>query len=128
MTRTPFFERPILNSPYEYPGRHWELTKDGQPTDHIADSRRRAAFISPIPPSQKQRRARQAELDFADQTGVGTARQRYAQVRTINELRRAVDDWRAIPDPAKWRVTPETQRLLQHWRHHPFQNLRPFFC
>ncbi len=28
-----FFERPILNSPYHYPGRHWELDEDGQPTD-----------------------------------------------------------------------------------------------
>jgi len=28
-----FFEKPILNSPYEYPGRHWELDADGQPTN-----------------------------------------------------------------------------------------------
>jgi len=27
-----FFEKPILNSPYEYPARHWELPPDGQPT------------------------------------------------------------------------------------------------
>jgi hypothetical protein len=27
-----FFERPILNSPYAYPDRHWELDDDGQPT------------------------------------------------------------------------------------------------
>lgn len=25
-------------------------------------------------------------------------------------------------------MTPETARLLQHWRHHPFQGVRPFFC
>ena len=25
-------------------------------------------------------------------------------------------------------MTPVTQRLLSHWRHHPFQNIRPFFC
>jgi type III restriction enzyme len=25
-------------------------------------------------------------------------------------------------------VTPETARLLQHWRHHPFSGVRPFFC
>ena len=25
-------------------------------------------------------------------------------------------------------MTPETARLLQHWRHHEFSNLRPFFC
>jgi type III restriction enzyme len=38
-----FFERPILNSPYEYPARHWELDKDGQPTQRIIEQRRRAA-------------------------------------------------------------------------------------
>jgi len=27
-----FFEQPILNSPYEYPARHWELDDQGQPT------------------------------------------------------------------------------------------------
>ena len=27
-----FFERPILNSPYEYPSRHCELDESGQPT------------------------------------------------------------------------------------------------
>jgi type III restriction enzyme len=25
-------------------------------------------------------------------------------------------------------VTPETSRLLQHWRHHKFVGIRPFFC
>ncbi len=30
-----FFERPILNSPYAYPSRHWELDDDGQPTGEI---------------------------------------------------------------------------------------------
>ena len=25
-------------------------------------------------------------------------------------------------------MTPETARLLQHWRHHRFGDLRPFFC
>ena len=27
-----FFEQPILNSPYAYPGRHWELDADGRYT------------------------------------------------------------------------------------------------
>ena len=31
----PFFERPILNSPYEYPSGHWELDEQGQPTQRI---------------------------------------------------------------------------------------------
>jgi type III restriction enzyme len=29
---------------------------------------------------------------------------------------------------AQWGVTPETARLLKHWRHHDFASIRPFFC
>ncbi len=42
-----FFERPILNSPYEYPMQHWELDRQGQPTEKIVDKRRPAEFITP---------------------------------------------------------------------------------
>ena len=48
-----FFEKPILNSPYEYPGRHWELDGTGQPTQQIVETRRRAEFITPIPKAKK---------------------------------------------------------------------------
>jgi hypothetical protein len=41
-------------------------------------------------------------------------------------LRQAVDTWRSLPNPAQWQVTPETARLLQHWRHHHFSGVRPF--
>ena len=34
-----FFDRPVLNSPYEYPARHWELDESGQPTGHILGRR-----------------------------------------------------------------------------------------
>jgi type III restriction enzyme len=33
----PFFDHPILNSPYEYPSRHWELDEGGQPTQKIIE-------------------------------------------------------------------------------------------
>ena len=33
-----------------------------------------------------------------------------------------------MPNPNQWQVTPETTRLLQHWRHHNFSGVRPFFC
>ena len=49
-----FFDRPILNSPYEYPSRHWELDESGQPTSHILDRRRRVSFITPIPRPKKR--------------------------------------------------------------------------
>src|SRR3569623_3236608 len=40
-----FFEKPILNSPYHYPARQWELDFSGQPTQKIIEASRRAEFI-----------------------------------------------------------------------------------
>jgi len=54
-----FFERPILNSPYEPPRRHWELDAQGQPTQRIVDSRRPAEFITPIPKPKKRKKTAQ---------------------------------------------------------------------
>jgi type III restriction enzyme len=41
---------------------------------------------------------------------------------------RHVDEWRALPNPKGWKVTPETAHLLQHWRTHRFSAIRHFFC
>ena len=53
----PFFDHPILNSPYACPAQHWELDDDGQPTQQIVESRRRAKFITPIPKPKKRKGA-----------------------------------------------------------------------
>ena len=49
----PFFDAPILNSPYEYPDRHWELDTDGLPTQRILERRRGADFETPAVPETK---------------------------------------------------------------------------
>ena len=121
-----FFSRPILNSPYEYPSRHWELDPTGQPTGQVLNERRVASFLTPIPSAKGQA---QKALGF-DETAsaLETDGQQYELMALINGLRRRVDEWRQIPESAKWRVTPETARLLKHWRSHPFADIRPFFC
>jgi len=125
----PFFERPILNSPYDYPSRHWELDDEGQPTQQIIDRRRLAEFITPIPkPRKRKGAADQASLVFDEGKGLSSDAQRYDHTAIINGVRQQVDAWRRLPNPADWRVTPETARLLQHWRHHRFSGVRPFFC
>lgn len=124
-----FFEQPILNSPYEYPSRHWELDENGQPTQQIIEKRRRADFITPVPkPKKRKGKADQQQLVFDEGRGLSTEEQQYDPTSVINALRRQVDEWRQLPHPKDWRVTPETARLLQHWRHHRFQGFRPFFC
>jgi len=124
-----FFDRPILNSPYEYPARHWELDASGQPTSNIIDKRRPAEFITPIPkPKKRKQSPAQQELVFDEGKGLSTAEQQYDTMAMVNEVRRRVDLWRRFSTPNDWQVTPETARLLQHWRHHKFSSFRPFFC
>jgi type III restriction enzyme len=129
MASNPFFEHPILYSPYEYPTRHWELDDDGQPTQRIMDRRRRAEFITPIPKPKKRRgSAGQQQIVFDEGKGISTAKQQYDPTSIINELRQQVDQWRNLPSHNQWQVTPETVHLLQHWRQHQFSGFRPFFC
>ena len=125
----PFFERPILNSPYERPESHWELNADGQPTQNIIAARRRAEFITPIPKPKKRKAKAQGNFVFDEGLGLSSEKQQYEATATIiNELRAHVEQWRSWPNPGEWQVTPETARLLQHWRHHKFSGVRPFFC
>ena len=124
-----FFEKPILNSPYQYPARHWELDDEGQPTQRIIERRRTAEFITPIPkPRKRKKQAAQQQMIFDEGKGLSTEEQEYDPTPIINQLRTAVDNWRKFKNPNNWKVTPETARLLQHWRHHRFNDIKPFFC
>jgi type III restriction enzyme len=124
-----FFEQPVLNSPYGYPRRHWELDAQGQPTQRIIESRRESKYITPIPkPRKRKGPAEQQLMVFDEGKGLSAEIQQYDPTPIINELRHYVGQWRNLPNPSDWQVTPETARLLQHWRHHQFSNIRPFFC
>lgn len=124
----PFFDHPILNSPYQRPTRHWELDETGQPTQKVVEDRRKAQFITPIPKPKKQKAApKQEGFLFDEGKGLSTGKQQYDPTSIINKVRGHVDTWRALP-ASQWQVTPETARLLQHWRHHNFHGVRPFFC
>src|SRR5271157_694145 len=123
-----FFEHPILNSPYERPPRHWELDEAGQPTQKIVDQRRSAKFITPIPKPKKRKTTAQPGFVFDEGLGLSTKAQAYDPTSIINEVRGYVDVWRSLRNPNQWQVTPETARLVEHWRHHNFSDVRPFFC
>jgi hypothetical protein len=49
-----FFEKPILNSPYLESTRHWELDKEGQPTQSVMRGRRRTEVSTPITRPKKR--------------------------------------------------------------------------
>ena len=128
-----FYEQPILNSPYEEPRRHHALDDKGRPTEGAPKmGRRRSELATPMVPASKKQRAKakegQVSLDFRPDDEISSAVQEYDPTPIINEIRSRVADWRRLPSPADWGVTPATTRLLQHWRHYDFQAIRPFFC
>jgi type III restriction enzyme len=96
---------PIICSPYEAPGQHFELGPNG-PTGVLLSGRRSSESFIPVPVSRKGQRVQQAALDF-DITG-----ERREQNTLINDIRREVEWWRA----SNWNgVTPYTRKLLTHW-------------
>jgi type III restriction enzyme len=124
-----FFNAPILNSPYAPPTRHWELV-EGIPTGKTIDLRRESRLITPIPKPKKRggkgEQGHQRSLEIEAQN-ISTEDQQYEVSHQINSIRSLVEEWRQAPE-SQWRVTPETARLLRHWRQHEFQGIRPFFC
>lgn len=124
----PFFDRPILNSPYEYPSRHWELDQADQPTQKVIERRRGAKFVTRIPKPKKRKAPAQSGFVFDEGKGRSSETQQYDPTSLINEVRGHVDAWRSLPNPNQWQVTSETARLLQYWLHHRFSGVRPFFC
>ncbi len=115
-----FYEKPILNSPYEPPTHYWKMDERGQPTDFILEGRRKCELVTPVPKGKKQKqREGQKELKLE--------KDRYNPLPIINELRSVVESWRHLANPRDWGVSPETSRLLQHWRQKK-EGLRPFFC
>ncbi|MCL1908182.1 MAG: DEAD/DEAH box helicase family protein [Holophagaceae bacterium] len=131
-----FFSEPILNSPYEEPRRHWELNKEGQPTQRIIETRRVANFtVAAVPAPQKSKvkpKQEGVQQDFGffqdDVTKSISSEDRQHELETIiNSLRNEVTAWRN-QNYQGGKITPESLRLLRHWRHYQFSGVRPFFC
>ena len=78
-----FYERPILNSPYEPPSLHHRLDDTGQPIEgEPIKGRRPSKFIVPVPASRKKAAAAQASLDLES----------YTENAKINEFNDHVND------------------------------------
>ena len=109
----PFFEHPILNSPYGCPQRHWELDTHGQPTQKIVETRRRAEFITPIPkPRKRKRAAAQEEIVFDEGKGLSTQAQQY--------FLGANDPYSAMKTTLKAEIDPEAWATLNSDTSRPF--------
>src|SRR4051794_17888847 len=108
----PFYEEPILNSPYHPPSRHHALGEDGQPLDHPPiEGRRRCGYVAPVPKARKRRVAGSADAQASlalDNSSKEEPGQGYAVAQIVDEIRQHLATWRAIPNPADWGVTSST--------------------
>lgn len=120
-----FFEQPVLNSPYAAPRYHHALDEHGQPVDvPPVEGRRRSEIVTAVP--MPRMRSRQGTLALGDHDA-STDEQEYNPTPIINEIHNHVASWRALPNPADWRVIPTSARLLTYRRSHQFSG-KPFFC
>ena len=109
-------ENPVLNSPFQEPGRHFKFDKDGI-TDQVVDSRRISAYFVPVPRPRK-RGPKQTLFDTE------WTEDRIEENTFINEVRARVELWRQRKRPG---VTRTTARLLEHWTCAD-RDRRLFFC
>ena len=113
----PFYEQPILNSPYAAPTRHHALDAEGQPLDEPPlPGRRESKLLTPVPKAKKRGGGKQASLALSAEADVDASGQEYNPTPIVNEIRRLVAAWRRLPNSTDWGVTPVTARLLRHWR------------
>ena len=125
----PFFDHPILNSPYEYPSSTGNSTRSAsRRSSHRAPA---ACGVHHAHPEAEEAEALPQRSRTSYSTKARAVDARTAVRPDLDHQRGAPAAWTlgaTLPSQNQWQVTPETARLLQHWRHHEFNDVRPFFC
>ena len=91
-------EQPILNSPFEEPGEHWQI-EEGQSPKRLPE-RRRAGYFYRDP---------KAPLPEPGEPGRGA----WQELEVVNLIRERLGQWREAGYPGATRTTLD---LLAHWR------------
>ncbi|MGH2615461.1 MAG: BPTD_3080 family restriction endonuclease, partial [Thermomicrobiales bacterium] len=105
---------PVINSPFDEPGRHFRFDDDGI-TEQIVTGRRVSSYFMPIAGTRKKQ---QLAL------GLEQTQDRLEENRLVNQIREKVDLWRR---GGYLGVTSTTRRLLEYWTD-PEREKRLFFC
>ena len=107
---------PVINTPYEEPGWHWELdvqgrAREGRPPK---DGRRPALGILLVPKAALKGKPAQGVLEFkSDDLN-----------QTVGDIRLHVRRWRG----RQWsEASPTTKKLLRYWTRES-RAIRPFFA
>ncbi|MBI4557327.1 MAG: DEAD/DEAH box helicase family protein, partial [Candidatus Hydrogenedentes bacterium] len=109
-------EKPVINSPYSEPTRHFKFTDDGITNEIIEGKRRVSSYFVPIPRPRKRSRQLTLETEWTED--------RLQENEFINQVRRRVAAWR---EGRYYGVTKTTARLLEYWTN-PERENKLFFC
>lgn len=108
-------ENPVLNSPFEEPGRHFQFDDEGI-TNVVVSERRSSSYFVPI--ARPRKRGKQLIFDTE------WTQDRVEENKAVNRVRQRVKLWR---DGGYVGVTPTTKRLLAYWTR-PDRERKLFFC
>ena len=72
-----FFKQPILNSPYDYPSRHWELDDKGQYRGALATSTVGEALALTVRRGEQEQKISVAPAAFGEREAAGLAASRW---------------------------------------------------
>ena len=112
---TVVIENPILNTPFEEPGRHFKFTDEGI-TNEIVEGRRPSSYFVPIPRPKKKGKQLYFDTEWTQD--------RIEENKRVNQIRQRVELWRKGGYPG---ITPTTSRLLEYWTN-PERGNKLFFC
>ena len=115
-------ENPVINSPFDEPGRHYKFTEEGI-TNEIVTKRRTSSYFIPIAkPKSKGKKGQQQQVNiFAD---TEWTEDRLQENKFINQIRDRVSIWRRGGYLGVSRITA---RLLEYWQREG-RARRLFFC
>lgn len=113
-------EKPVINSPFSEPERHFKFDENGI-TNEIIESRRQSEYFIPVPrPKGLRANPDQGVIDFGDDW----LKNDIEPNKFINEVRDKVITWRR----GGYRgISPITRQLLEHWNN-PDRENKLFFC
>ena len=109
-------DNPIINSPFEEPGRHYRFDYDDNITSDIVPGRRGSSYFVPI--ASPKKKSKQTTIDFTP------AEEKKTDSDHVNRIRGSVATWRTRGWPD---TTSVTGSLLRYWSDKD-RSRRLFFC